>query len=197
VVYHNGGSNSEVDMATMQTLRIDHDTKNQMIWFSGTLADGHKFSVGFPIAHIQVTFDQHAASMGWCGEPLCGSLVSVEGFFSNLRSGLAKGGPVAKVMQTAHTATMQKTGTQAAHYATSAAQLLKTQRGMLGARASHALPAIGAQALAAVHAAHIVAAKQKSGADLSALRKTIQGMVANPTDPTARVTLAALQSHQI
>jgi hypothetical protein len=168
-----------------------------MIWFSGALADGHKFSVGFPIAHIKVTFDEHAASLGWCGEPLCGYVETIEGFFSTLNAGMKSGGPVASIMRAAQTETMQKAGKQAVHYGTTAAQLVKSQRGTSGQRASHALPAIGAQGLAAMHAAHLAVKRRQAGQDVSSMQATMRAMIADPTDPIARITLAALQSHQV
>jgi len=184
-------------MAIMKTLRIDHDTQNQIVWFSGMLADGYKFSVGLPIEHIQVTFDQHAASMGWCGEPLCGSVVSIEGFFGTVRAGINSKGPAAKIYNRAHAQTMHNAAQQALHYATSAANLIKGQRRQIGPRSSHALPAISAHGLAAMHAAHLAVSASKSGANLNALQSTVRQMVANPTDPVARITVAALQSHAV
>jgi hypothetical protein len=184
-------------MAIMHTLRIDHDNKNQMIWFSGALADGHKFSVGFPIAHIKVTFDEQAGSLGWCGEPLCGYVETIEGFFGNIEAGLKSGGPVADIMRSAQTQTMKTAGTQALHYGTAAAQLVKSQRGTVGQRASHALPAIGAHGLAAMHAAHLAVKRQQAGQDVSKMQSAMRAMIANPGDPIARITLAALQSQQV
>jgi len=184
-------------MAIMRTLRIDHDSQNQIVWFSGELSDGHKFSVGFPIEHIQVTFDQHAASLGWCGEPLCGSIASIEGFFGTVRAGMKSNGPASRIFGMAHSSTMQKSAQQALHYATSAAQLVQRQRAAMGPRASHALPAVSAHGLAALHAAHLAVKSQTSGDDISALREKVRSMVANPTDPIARITIAALQSHQL
>jgi hypothetical protein len=180
-------------MAQLQSIRIDHDAQNQIVWFSGVLADGHKFSVGLPIAHIQVTFDQHAASMGWCGEPLCGGYASIEGFFSTIKAGINSKGPASRIISAAHSATMQKGAQQAVHYATSAAQLVKSQRKPTGPRSSHALPAISAQGLAAMHAAHLAV---KSGPNVG-LQSKIRQMVANPTNPIARITVAALQSHRV
>jgi len=184
-------------MAILQTLRIDHDHQNQIIWFSGALADGHQFSVGFPIAHIQVTFDQKASSMGWAGAPLCGSVVSIEGFFNTIKAASFPGSPVARIAQTAQKSTMQQMATQAAHYAVSAAKSVQSNALKSATRASHALPAIGAQGLAAFHAANIVASQTRMGTLPAATRRNVLTLANNPTNPLAAITLAALHSVRI
>lgn len=183
-------------MNTMQSLRIDHDHQRQIIWLSGTLSNGYQFHVGFPIAHIQVTFDEHASSMGWCGEPLCGSVVSIDGFFGNIKALTARPGPSSRLVATAHNQTMQKVAQQALHYGKTGATLVQAQARpvMLGSRPSNCLPAVGAQGLAAMHAAHIVTGPRSSSKVKQQAARNLRSMLSNPTHPTARITIAALQS---
>jgi hypothetical protein len=180
-------------MAIMQTLRIDRDTQRQIIWFSGTLADGHKFSVGFPIAHVVVTFDGQSSSMG-SPYSVCAGIPNIDGFFSGIANQLATGGQVAQVARTAQSNTLQSLGKQAQHYATHAAAILRGSPA-LRSPASHAAPAVSAQGLAAWHAAHIVSTHMKSGKNVSRYKSIVLGMVANP-QPQAQLALAGLQSYR-
>ena len=178
-------------MALMQTLRIDRDATRQILWFSGTLADGHNFAVGFPLAHVVVTFDNQTSSMGWANLPVCAGPVSIDGFFDGIKSMTAYKGPAANVARTAQSNMLQSLGKQAQHYATSA---VKALRGPTTRAPSHAAPAIGAQGLAAYHAAHLATVRMKAGQDVRQIQNSIRAMIANP-HPAAQLALAGLQSY--
>lgn len=66
--------------ATMHTLGFAFDRKRQALVFTGALENGFAFEVAFPIGHVTMTFDREAAEMGYCGEPLLGSVDTVDSF---------------------------------------------------------------------------------------------------------------------
>ena len=177
-------------MAIMQTLRIDRDATRQILWFSGVLADGHKFAVGFPLAHVVVTFDNQTSSMGWPNLPVCAGPVSIDGFFDGITS---LRGPAANVARTAQSTMLQSLGKQAQHYATAAVGTLRRGAGRISP--SHAAPAVGAAGLAAYHAAHIATTRMRAGQDVRAVQQRIRAMIANP-HPAAQLALAGLQSYR-
>jgi hypothetical protein len=55
------------------------DQGRQMLWFHATLTSGAQFDVGFPLAHVTVTFDSQMAEVGFVGGG-CGSIPTIEGF---------------------------------------------------------------------------------------------------------------------
>lgn len=66
--------------ATVHTLGFVFDRQRQALVFTGTLENGFAFEVAFPIGHVTMTFDREAAGMGYCGEPLLGSVDTVDSF---------------------------------------------------------------------------------------------------------------------
>jgi len=181
-------------MMKVQQLRIDHDHQNQMIWFSGTLSDGHKFSVGFPIAHVQVSFDEKAASMGWCGAPICGSVTTINGYLGTVFAASSSASASRSIAQRAHSSTMNRLATHATHYAKSAVSRVKATALKGAPRASHVLPAISAHGLAAYHAANMLGAAARQGTLTPEMQQAVQNLSLDPTHPIAALTLSALHS---
>jgi hypothetical protein len=66
--------------AVVRRLGFAFDRVANAIVFSGELEDGYRFEVSFPIGHVAVTFEREARGMGYCGEPLLGSVHTVDSF---------------------------------------------------------------------------------------------------------------------
>ena len=182
--------------AIMQTLSIHRDPQRQILWFSGTLQDGHKFAVGFPIAHVVVTFDQQTSTMGWASMGVCAGIPSIEGFFDGVARQLNSGGTMANVAKAAQATTMKSLANQAVHYATAGAKTLQRPGLFSRMKPSHAAPAVSAAGLAAYHAAHLVSKKAASSpAAARSLANSVRQMVANP-HPQAQLAVAGLQSYR-
>lgn len=182
--------------AIMKTLSIHKDPSRQLLWFSGTLQDGHQFAIGFPIAHVVVTFDQTSSSMGSPMYSVCAGIPSIDGFFDGVQNLINRGGQVAQATRSAQSTTMKSLANQAMHYASAAAKQLKRPTGFAREKPSHAAPAISAAGLAAYHAAHIVTKQAKSNpATARKLAATVRQMVVNP-HPHAQLAVAGLQSYR-
>jgi len=61
---------------------LDQDL--QRLWISVELSTGATLKVAFPIAHVSLLFDDAMAKMGYCGDPICGSVVTADSFGKNL-----------------------------------------------------------------------------------------------------------------
>jgi hypothetical protein len=116
------------------------DRSREALVFSGQLENGSTFSVVFPIAHVALTFDKEMISLGYCGEPLCGDVVTIEGFFSSLKKFVTAPvklaskvalAPIKAVapqsVQRAFNKTVDKVGSQAIHYARAGANFVAKQ----------------------------------------------------------------------
>jgi hypothetical protein len=67
----------------LKSISAHFDRSTDTLWFSGELVSGARFDVGFPIAHVAVTFDRAMAALDFVADPVCGSIITVDGFLGN------------------------------------------------------------------------------------------------------------------
>jgi hypothetical protein len=104
--------------AILKSISGHFDRSTDTLWFSGELVSGARFDVGFPIAHVAVTFDNKMAALNFVADPVCAGLISVDGFLGNYEAVCnCDNGKASKAAQSAYETTMGELADHAVHYA--------------------------------------------------------------------------------
>ena len=103
------------------------DRERNGLVFQGLLEDGYQFEVVFPIGHVSLQFDQEAAALGYCGQPLMGDVETVDGFLGAIETmqGVEMGwfgSKIVKSVSHAASAAVSKTVAKVASQAVAAAR---------------------------------------------------------------------------
>jgi hypothetical protein len=102
----------------VKSISAHFDRSNETLWFSGELVSGGRFDIGFPIAHVAVTFDSNMAALNFVADPVCGSIVSVEGFLQNYEAVCnCSNRNASEAARNAYEETIGDLSSQAMHYA--------------------------------------------------------------------------------
>lgn len=178
-----------------------------VLWAAVSFDDGQTAAVGIPLAQVVATFDQTAAEIGLALPPFVGSIESVDGLFSSIKSVTKSVGKLAKKA-------VKQTTKRLGDVAKTAATVVRSKytTAALGAVAV-AFPAVGGPALlaqqaAARAAAAVETAKQAKNLVERGVRtvgvvraahagsqvvRNVQRL-AQSNNPAARMAIAALQS---
>ena len=134
--------------AILKSISGHFDRSTNTLWFSGELVSGAHFDVGFPIAHVAVTFDSKMAALNFVADPVCGGLISVDGFLGNYEAVCNCDNKNAQnAAVNAYAATMDELSNQALHYAANG------HDAVLGSIFTKIGKAVGSVAKTAVHIA--------------------------------------------
>lgn len=183
------------------------DKQACVLWATVTFVDGQSASVGLPLAQVVATFDHEAAQVGLALPPFVGSVESVDGLFSSLKSVTRSVGKLAKKA-------VKQTTKRLKDVAKTAATVVRSKytTAALGALAV-AFPAVGGPALLAQQAAaRIAAAAQQANQARKMVASGVRSArvlqaasngpklaqnvrrVAKSNSPMARMMVAALKS---
>lgn len=189
------------------------DRAKNILWGSATLTNGQSISVGLPVAHVSMTFDESVGELGLEVEaPSVGEEESVDGLFGRIGRAFSKAtAGIRRTLQKAVDNTVGKVAQTVGKVALSVARSKLVGSALGGAAAL--FPAIGGPALgvwalankaAKVHDTAIEAAKRVKGglrtaSDLARIKqgRALQARVrtlSRSTAPLARLGVAALRS---